>query len=524
MIQYLEIHVPPDRIHDDTFIRQCIQEKTCQKINQYRIFRRSVDARRKNPCFVLQIEPEAAPATGVSSHEFQLAPVKGHPSTIIVGAGPAGLFAALELIENGVKPIIIEQGADVTQRRKHIAQLLRRGTLNQRSNYCFGEGGAGTFSDGKLYTRATKRGDTRKILRLMVYHGASPDILVDAHPHIGSDKLPTVVQNLRHTIQDCGGEIHFNTEVTGFIIRDGVMTGVRLADRTTLSADAIILATGHSARKIYRTLHGEGVLIEPKPLAVGVRVEHPQSLIDTIQYHQPQRPSQLPPATYRLSCQVGNRGVYSFCMCPGGFIVPTAIAPDEMPINGMSYSKRGGAFANAGIVVEITWEDTAAFHQQAPFSFMAFQRDLEKRAFQMGGGIGQQAPAQQMMDFLENKVSSRLPKSSYRQGISPAPLHELFPPPITHRLQEAFRVFDRKLKGFLSSEALLLAVESRTSAPIRIPRRNDTMMHPQVVGLFPCGEGAGYAGGIVSSAVDGQRAAKYVASWLKSASPQTSAP
>lgn len=509
-----EITLPPDFIDDPAYIERRILEKAPGAAGHFRIVKRSIDARRKIPHFVLQVALDPTPETDASKTSFRFMPVDAPPSVIVVGAGPAGYFAALELIERGIKPIVLEQGEDVRARRKRIARILRGGTLDPNSNYCFGEGGAGTFSDGKLYTRSTKRGDAGKILRLLVFHGASADIMVDAHPHIGSNKLPAVVERIRQTILSCGGEVRFNTRVTGFLLKHNELKGVHLSDGADVYADAVILATGHSARDIYRRLHDDGILIEAKPLAVGVRVEHPQALIDAMLYHRHPRHPKLPAATYRLSCQSDGRGVYSFCMCPGGYIVPSATAPNELAINGMSFSGRNGPFANAGIVVELRPEDLGAFQSQGPFAMLAFQRALEEKTFAMGGGAGRIAPAQRMTDFIRGRISDSLPKTSYLPGVVSSPLHELLPPNVVSRLQDAFDIFNRKLRGFLTEEALLVAVESRTSAPIRIPRHPETLMHPRITRLFPCGEGAGHAGGIVSSAMDGQAVAQRVSEFL----------
>jgi uncharacterized protein len=511
LTQQIEISVDPEYIDDPAHIRRLVSKKAPQGFRDYRIVRRSIDARRSRPRFTLQVAldtPAPRPA-------FHFAPVAPHPSVIIVGAGPAGYFAALELIEQGIQPIVLERGPRVETRRKSIARLLRNGELDADSNYCFGEGGAGAFSDGKLYTRANKRGDIGKLLHLLVFHGASADILVDAHPHIGSDKLPSLIRQIRRTICDCGGQIHFEAMVADLLIKDHIIHGVRLRDGATLHADAVMLAVGHSAREIYKKLHTSGIAIQAKPLAVGVRVEHPQALIDAAQYRQHPRHPNLPPATYGLTCQSMGRGVYSFCMCPGGMIVPTATRAGELAINGMSFSGRRGPFANAGLVVELRPEDVANFDPRNPFGFMQVQQDLEQRAYLMAGAKGQRAPAQRMTDFMTATLSADLPNSSYLQGVVSSPLHELFAPALVDRLRRAFTTFDRRLKGFMSREALLVAVESRTSSPVRIPRHPDTFMHPQVQGLFPCGEGAGYAGGITSSALDGQRAARQVGHYLK---------
>lgn len=510
-----EITISPDFIDDAAYIERRILEKAPDATGHYRIVKRSIDARRKIPHFVLQVALTPAAERDPSEISFRFMPVCAPPAVIVVGAGPAGYFAALALIERGIKPIVLEQGDAVHIRRKRIAGLLRSGALEPTSNYCFGEGGAGTFSDGKLYTRATKRGNVGKILQLLVYHGAATDILVDSHPHIGSNKLPAIIKQIRNTILSCGGEIHFNAKVTDFLLEDMTMKGVLLSKGTQITANAVILATGHSARDIYHTLHKRGILIESKPLAVGVRVEHPQALIDSLMYHHSPRHPKLPAATYRLACQCDGRGVFSFCMCPGGHIVPTATGPNELAINGMSFSGRNGPLANAGIVVELRPEDIGEFEARGPFAMLSFQQALEEKAFAMGGGAAQIAPAQRMTDFMKGLISSSLPRTSYLPGVVSRPLHELFPAPVTKRLQQAFGLFNRKLKGFLTEEALLVAVESRTSAPVRIPRHPLTLMHPQIAGLFPCGEGAGYAGGIVSSAMDGQAVAQRVTAFLK---------
>jgi uncharacterized protein len=507
----IEICVDPEHIDDPEYIRQEVMKKAAGGFGAYRIRRRSVDARRSRPRFRLQVEldPDTTPP------EFRFSPVPSRPVVIIVGAGPAGYGAALELIELGIKPVVLDRGPVVETRRKRIAHLLRSGDVDPDANYCFGEGGAGAFSDGKLYTRSHKRGDISRLLHLLVFHGASPDILVDAHPHIGSDKLPTLIRNIRRTVLDCGGKVHCDACVSDLLIADRTVKGVRLKDGSTIFADAVILAVGHSARDIYRQLDAAGIVIEAKPLAVGLRVEHPQRLIDAIQYRQQPRHPNLPPATYALACQSRSRGVYSFCMCPGGMIVPTATETGELVINGLSFSGRRGPFANAGLVVELRPEDVNDFEGRRPFGYLELQQDLERRAFLMGGARGQQAPAQRMTDFMARRCSTTLPATSYLPGVASSPLHDLFPDPVVLRLREALETFDRRLKGFMSQEALLVAVESRTSAPVRIPRDGATLMHPQVQGLFPSGEGAGYAGGITSSALDGQRAARHAANYLK---------
>lgn len=512
----IDITIPPDFIDDAAYIERRIMEKAPDAAGgRYRIIKRSIDARRKMPHFVLQVHLDPTPLAQAPSLSFDFPSVHDSPPAIVVGAGPAGYFAALELIEQGIRPIVLERGEAVHDRRKRIARILRGETIDPESNYCFGEGGAGTFSDGKLFTRSTKRGDVGKVLNLLVFHGASPDILIEAHPHIGSNKLPAIVSRMRDTLVAYGGEVRFGALVSDFIREGSAVTGVRLADGEFISAEAVLLAAGHSARNLYLRLHEMGICLEAKTIAVGVRVEHPQALIDAMLYHHTPRHPKLPAATYRLTCQCDGRGVYSFCMCPGGYIVPTATGLDELAVNGMSFSGRNGPFANAGIVVELRPEDTGGFPEQGPFAMMAFQRALEKKAFEMGGGKDQIAPAQRMIDFIKGAISRHLPDTSYLPGIVSAPLHDLFPPPVTRRLREAFGIFNRKLKGFLSEEALLIAVESRTSSPIRIPRDPETLMNPDLTGLFPCGEGAGHAGGIVSSAMDGQHAAQQAAAFLK---------
>ena len=482
------------------------------EITAVRITRRSIDARSRRIRVNLELEVSTDPA-GFAPAATQLTypDVHGKPPVLVVGAGPAGLFAALRLVELGCRPIIIERGREVKTRRKDIARLLRRHALDPDSNYGFGEGGAGAFSDGKLYTRSHKRGDARRILTILHHHGAAAEILFEAQPHIGSNKLPGVIQNIRGSILAAGGEIHFETPLTEFIISAGKIQGVRTRGGGTFKAAATIMATGHSARDIYHRLHRSGIAITPKAFAMGVRLEHPQTLIDRIQYHGQPRGVYLPPATYRLVTQVDGRGVYSFCMCPGGFIIPAATRPGEVVVNGMSFAKRNSPFANAGVVVEIRLADLPGLDAAPELAGLHYQAGLEREAFRQGGRQGQTAPAQRLTDFVAGRYSSDLPPSSYLPGVASSPLHDWLPAPITTRLQQGFRVFGRHLKGFLSREAVLLAVESRTSSPVRIPRRPDTLEHPQIQGFYPCGEGAGYAGGIVSSAIDGERCAEKAA-------------
>ena len=429
---------------------------------------------------------------------------------VIVGCGPAGLFAALRCLENGLKPILLERGKDASARRFDLAPLLREGRVIEESNYCFGEGGAGTFSDGKLYTRATKRGPVAKVYEVLVAHGAPEKILTDAHPHIGSNLLPNVVKAIRNSIIAAGGEVRFQTKVTDLLISGNHIRGVITADNQEILANTVILATGHSARDIYQLLAKNNVLLEPKPFAVGFRIEHPQPFIDRTQYHldhDQERPRLLPAARYRLATKIRDRGVHSFCMCPGGWIVPASTENDEVVVNGMSLSRRDSPFANSGMVSTVEPEDLKSLTKQhGVLAGLVFQKDLE-RAAKIAGGGGQVAPGQRATDFLTGRISATLPETSYFPGTKSAPLHELLPPWITSRMREGFRLFGRQMRNYISEDALLLGFETRTSSPVRIPRRDDTLEHPEIRGLYPCGEGAGYAGGIVSAAMDGLRIA-----------------
>ena len=474
-----------------------------------RIVKRSVDARRGalkvNLTLEAFIDNEPMPAP----LHFDYPSVAAASSVIIVGAGPAGLFAALRLIELGVKPVIFERGKDVVERGKDIAQIQRNNDINPDSNYAFGEGGAGTFSDGKLFTRSKKRGDYNRALQRLVYHGASEEILYEAHPHIGSDRLPRIIADMRRQIIECGGEIHFSSRVSGFIVKQGRVQGVRLGD-VTVEAQAVIVATGHSARDIYEVLYSDGIRLEAKPYAMGVRIEHPQALINKIQYHGSEQMEYLPSASYSLVQQVGGRGVYSFCMCPGGFIVPAMTDAAESVVNGMSPSRRNSPFANSGFVTEVRLEDFEHLRPKyGELAGLAFQRELEQVARANSEGR-QTAPAQRVSDFVSGRASSSLPSCSYVPGIVPSRLDEWMPQFMASRLREAIRVFDRRMHGYLTSEAVVVGVESRTSTPVRIPRDRDTLMHTEVEGLFPSGEGAGYAGGIISAALDGERVAEAV--------------
>ncbi|MBK6681208.1 MAG: FAD-dependent oxidoreductase [Ignavibacteriales bacterium] len=512
MVKEIEIVVKPEDSRNNEKIKALILKEVREdrtKITGYYISKRSIDARSKFPIYrfkaLVFIDEDVV--TPVSPPEYKEALQKKR--VIIIGAGPAGIFAALRLLESGIKPIIFERGKDVRSRRKDLRAIMQFHQINPDSNYCFGEGGAGTYSDGKLYTRSDKRGNVLKILNILVMHGADPDIIVDAHPHIGSNKLPGIVTAMRETILNYGGEIHFDSRVTG-IIRDGdIIKGVKVNGVEEHFGDAVILATGHSARDIYYLLHDENILIEAKPFALGVRIEHPQSLIDESRYHSKIRSEFLPAASYSLTCQVAGRGVYSFCMCPGGIIVPASSAPGELVLNGMSVSRRDSPFANSGFVVEVTPQDWNQFTKSGALAALEYQKMVELSAWEAGGKT-QTAPAQRVNDFLKGKISSSLPKSSYIPGTVSTDLHEVLPVEISRRLKESLKVFDSKLKGYISADAQMLAVESRTSSPVRIPRDRTTLMHPQIKGLYPCGEGAGYAGGIVSAAIDGENVASAI--------------
>jgi uncharacterized FAD-dependent dehydrogenase len=468
--------------------------------------RRSIDARGKHPVYALRVRAwiDEVPAAE-APWRLPLRDVRGAPPAIVVGAGPAGLFAALRLIEGGMRPIVLERGKDVRGRRHDVARLNRHGIVDPESNYCFGEGGAGTFSDGKLYTRATKRGTVERVLRVLVAHGAGADVLVDAHPHVGTNRLPGVVQALRETIVAHGGDVRFGARVDGLRIEGGRVTGVVTREGERIDGRGVVLATGHSARDVYDWLRRAGARLEQKAFALGVRVEHPQALVDAIQYHQPARPAALPPAAYTIARQVGERGVYSFCMCPGGIVCPAMTAPGEIVVNGWSPSRRTSRFANAGVVVETTAEDVHAFGGDDPLAGVRLQALVEHAAADAGGGACV-APAQRLDDFVAGRASADLPACSYVPGLRAVDLAEILPPRVTRALREGFVAFGRAMRGYMTRDAVVVGVETRTSSPVRIPR--DTAgMHPDLPGLYPCGEGAGAAGGIVSAALDGDRAA-----------------
>ncbi|NVJ87074.1 MAG: FAD-binding protein [Algoriphagus sp.] len=517
MKKILNLQLDPAEAYDQDLFKQSVLQKAGLSQEASHAFvrqnRRSIDARGRK--VKVNVEAEIFLNENPSSRieqSYDYKSVKNANPIIIVGAGPAGLFAGLRAIELGVKPIILERGKDVRARRRDLAAINKAHIVNPDSNYCFGEGGAGTYSDGKLYTRSKKRGDIRRILEILVNHGATEEILVDSHPHIGTNKLPQVVTRLRETILNAGGKIHFETRVEDLIIQDGELKGVITQHGDKVEGLGVILATGHSARDIFKLLHARKVLIEPKPFALGVRIEHAQNLIDRIQYHcEIDRGPYLPASSYSLVQQTyfkgKQRGVFSFCMCPGGFIVPAATAPGELVVNGMSPSRRDSKFANSGMVVAVELEDLPEYQKYGPLSAMCFQAEIEKKAWELGG-MTQVAPAQRMMDFVQGKVSNRLLDTSYQPGLNSVDMREVLPDFIATRMKDAFQAFGKKMKGYLTNDAQLIGVESRTSSPVRIPRDRETFEHPQLKRLFPCGEGAGYAGGIVSAAMDGERCAE----------------
>ena len=516
MIQELKLRVNPRTAASmDEIVRYLdkYNDIPAQSIRGIRILKRSIDARQRNVVVNLKVrvyidEPMTQDYL-VPPIEYK--PVDGKRQAIVVGMGPGGLFAALRLIELGIKPVVLERGKDVMKRRVDASRIQREGFVDPESNYCFGEGGAGAYSDGKLYTRSKKRGSVNRILGIFVQHGAREDILIDAHPHIGSDKLPGVIKAMRETILCCGGEVHFETRVTGLIVEDGTVTGVETAGGESFSGP-VILATGHSARDVYQMLHDSDITVEAKGIAVGVRLEHPQRIIDQIQYHSVLgRGEYLPAAEYNFVTQVDHRGVYSFCMCPGGFVVPAVSEPDGLVVNGMSPSNRGSHWANSGMVVEIHPEDLPSeYNKYGVMAMMMFQRDMEHRAYAEAGNT-LIAGAQRMKDFVDGKTSRNIPPSSYLPGVQPSRLDLWMPPFVANRLRKGFKVFGKNARGFLTNDAIVIGVESRTSSPLRIPRDNLSLHHVTIQGLYPCGEGAGYAGGIVSSAIDGERCAEALA-------------
>jgi uncharacterized protein len=515
--EQLEIKILPSFINDESFIKQKILSSIKGKKGDfvaYKILKKSIDARSKEPHFLLRIEVTYSnPFEVIPKVEDSYKNVDNARPVIIVGAGPAGYFAALECLSLGLKPIVVERGKDVRARRRDLKAIQQEGVVNPHSNYCFGEGGAGTYSDGKLYTRSVKRGSPEKVLNQLVEHGANPDILIDAHPHIGSNKLPEIVANIRATIETFGGEIHFNTFVTDLKIKNAKITGVVSSLGNHFDGEAVILATGHSARDIYQLLHEKNILIEAKPFALGVRIEHQQSYIDFVQYKQKPREINLPAASYKTVCQIDGVGVFSFCMCPGGLIVPAATAPGELVVNGMSLSRRDSPFSNSGLVTSIEIEELNTLGYKGVFAAMDFQAEVEKNMFAAGDG-SQRAPAQRVSDFVSGKLSKDLFDTSYIPGLISAPMHDILPQHIAHRLRKGILEINKKMRGYLSYDANVVGTESRTSSPIKIPRNGDSLMHPEVTGLFPCGEGPGYAGGILSAAMDGHNVAQAISKWL----------
>lgn len=513
--QFVDIVLPLEDSENESSWKAAVADKlhlAPSRISGIELRKHSIDARQRQIKVQLRLEVglDGTRVEAIQPTADYAGVSPDAPRVIIVGSGPAGMFAALRCIELGAKPILLERGKDASARRFDLAPILRHGTVIEDSNYCFGEGGAGTFSDGKLYTRAKKRGPIADIYRTLVAHGAPERILVDAHPHIGSNLLPNVVKAMRRSILDAGGEVHFQTRVTDLLVDAGVIQGVVAKDREFVG-DSVILATGHSARDIYSLLHRRKILLEQKPFAVGVRIEHPQPLIDEIQYHlrnHEARNPLLPAASYQLATKIKDRGVHSFCMCPGGFIVPCATENDEVVVNGMSLSKRDSRFANSGLVVTVEPEDVKELYaEHGVLAGIAFQKHLEQHAKQSGGG-GQVAPGQRVTDFLAGRPSTSLPETSYHPGIHPARLDELLPDWIVWRMRKGLNLFGEQKRGYITHEAVLIGFETRTSSPVRIPRDNNSLQHPEISGLFPCGEGAGFAGGIVSAALDGLRCAE----------------
>ncbi|MCB0493469.1 MAG: FAD-binding protein [Cyclobacteriaceae bacterium] len=515
MMRTIELVLSPEEAYNEELFPSVLRSKLELESADDLIIqpiKRSIDARGRKVLVrvLVQITPKEEFKSELSVKDGYRK-VSNAPSVIIVGAGPAGLFAALRLIELGIKPIVIERGKDVRARRRDLAAINKEHIVNPESNYCFGEGGAGTYSDGKLYTRSKKRGDVKRILEILVAHGAKEDILFEAHPHIGTNKLPAVVSNLRESIIAAGGEIHFNTKLVDIVIQGDAIKGIITQSGDRMNGSALILATGHSARDIYELLHSKHIQIEAKPFALGVRVEHSQLLIDQIQYHCTARDPYLPASSYALVHQSKvngtEHGVFSFCMCPGGFIVPSATAPGEVVVNGMSPSRRDSRFANSGIVMAVDAQRFKAFEKHGPLAGMYFQKGIEQMACTIAGNT-QKAPAQRLVDFVEGKLSSQLLETSYQPGLTSVNMEDVLPDFIIDGLRQGFKNFGNKMKGYLTNDAQVVGVESRTSSPVRIPRNKETLEHPTLKGLFPSGEGAGYAGGIVSAAMDGERCAE----------------
>ena len=545
MIEEYQIRILPEQAASEEGIKRYLAKEKgldVRTLNQVRVLKRSIDARQRTIFVNLKVRAyiNEFPQDDQYVHT-EYPDVSSKPCVIVVGEGPGGLFASLKLIELGYRPVVLERGKDVRERKKDLSNITKTQTVDGESNYCFGEGGAGAYSDGKLYTRSKKRGSVDKILNVFCQHGANTNILADAHPHIGTDKLPRVIENMRNTILQCGGEVHFQTKMTRFVLEGDKVIGVEAVNLQTGAEEnyrgPVILATGHSARDVYRYLASSKIEIEAKGIAVGVRLEHPSQIIDQIQYHNKNgRGKYLPAAEYSFVTQVDGRGVYSFCMCPGGFVIPAATGPEQLVVNGMSPSNRGTAWSNSGMVVETHPEDVAPFvkdHQavleeielrrqedsslftpHSSLQMMYFQEILEKQCWQQGN-MKQTAPSQRMADFVNNRLSYDLPKSSYAPGLVSSPLHFWMPSFVSKRLQEGFKTFGKNAHGFLTNEAILIATETRTSSPVRIVRDRETLQHVRIQGLFPCGEGAGYAGGIVSAGVDGERCAEMCAQYME---------
>lgn len=511
MVKEIQLQLPPEIAYQSLYLKQHLIQLFQTDALEYSILKSSLDARKRQLKVNLKIAVYINEPLPTVVPEYIKRKVNKNKKVVIIGTGPAGLFAALKLIEKGIKPILFERGKNVKDRRRDLAKITKEQTVNPNSNYCFGEGGAGTYSDGKLYTRSKKRGNVNEILKNLVQHGAADNILYESHPHIGTNKLPKVIENIRNTILEAGGEIHFNSVLTDIILKNNTVAGIAINNEEIIETNHLILATGHSARDVFYLLHKKNILIEAKPFALGVRIEHPQSFIDKKQLHcSTSRPEYLPAASYSLVAQSGKRGVYSFCMCPGGIIAPCATQPGEIVTNGWSPSKRNNPFANSGVVVSILPED---FDPNNPLSALELQKAVEQKAFTAVNPhktIGQKAPAQKLVDFLSRKNSTELPKCSYLPGIVSFDLRAVLPEFITKSLKDGLHQFDKKMKGYIHPEAVMVATESRTSSPVRIPRDKTSLQHVQIKGLYPCGEGAGYAGGIVSAAIDGQKCAEAI--------------